>query len=98
VSLGFGQVPCPSNVATLVVPAVNANLDGSVAAAGGRRQVTIANYSAQTIYLGDSTVSSANGFALATNQTVVLLLSLADAVYGRGASATPTVSWIEGGV
>lgn len=98
-TLVVNQVPCPSNLGTPIVPAINATVDGSAVQQFARRTVAITNFSAQTVYLGgDSTVTSATGFPLLAGVTINLQLGLADAVYGRGATATPTVAYIEAGV
>lgn len=91
-----GQVTCPSNAATLVVAALNSNANAT-GAPGATRSALISNPSAQAIYLGGSAVSSATGFLLAAGASVTLQLSLADALYGRGASFSPVLQYLVGG-
>ena len=96
-ALLFGQVACPSNAATQIVAAANANVDGSAGGAMGSRSVTLLNLSAWDCYIGDSTVTSAYGYLLKANSTpLTLQLRLGDSVYGHGAANTPVISWIEG--
>ncbi len=92
-----GQVVCPSNAATVIVAAAS-SADGSAVQGFPRRAVTISNPSAQAVYLGDAAVTSATGLLLAAlTGSVQLFLAPNEAVYGRGASASPTVSFIETG-
>lgn len=98
-SVAAAQVVCPSNAGTQIVPALNATVDGSAVQQFTRRTINIVNFSAQTVYLGgDNTVTSATGFPLLAGATITLQLGLGDAVFGRGASASPTVAYIEAGV
>lgn len=95
-SFASGQVICPSNAATIIVPATNAN--ANLSGSNLNRSVVINNPSAQGVYLGGSAVTTATGFLLASGATVTLALGPADVVYGRGASFSPVVYYIEGGV
>lgn len=91
-----GQVSCPSNAGTQIVAAANANT--TYIGAGQPRTLVLYNPSAQGIYLGSAdTVTSATGFLLAAGATVTVVLYARDAVYGRGASATPTIHFLETG-
>ncbi len=90
-----GQVVCPSNADTVVVPAANTSTDASAGNYGHERTVVLSNPSAQGIYIGDSAETAATGFLLATNVVISLTLQKADAIYGRGASASPTIHFIE---
>ena len=95
-AIGFGQVICPSNAATVIVAAASATALGSQSSP--KRVVTIANFSSFDIYLGDSNVTSSNGFLLKAGGTpLTLSLSLSDSVYGKGSANSPIASWIEGG-
>jgi len=59
--------------------------------------VVVLNTSAQGIYIGDASVTTANGFLLLTNQSVSLNLGANESIYGRGASSSPVASFIESG-
>ena len=96
------QVSCPSNAATIIVPAINTGVDGSVGQRV-RRTVNVSNPSAQTIWLGgDNTVTNgagANpGFPLLPGATITLQLALGDVVYGIGDKFSPSAAYIEAGV
>jgi len=88
-----GQVACPSNAATAIVAAANTN--SVYVGRGSARTLVLSNPSAQAIYLGgDTSLTSATGFLLAAGATVTLTLGAGDALYGRGASATPTLHYL----
>lgn len=98
-AVAAAQVVCPSNVGTQIVPALNATVAGSAVQGSPKRAVAITNFSAQTVYLGgDNAVTSATGFPLLGGVTVNLNLAQGDALFGRGASASPTVAYIEAGI
>ena len=96
-AVAANQVVCPSNVVTPIVPALNATVDGSAVQQFAGRALAITNFSAQTVYLGGPTVAAGTGFPLLPGATINLTLGLGDALYGRGASASPTVAYIEAG-
>lgn len=62
----------------------------------GRTSILIKNTGANTIYLGSSTVTTANGYPLAANESISLELEDVVIMYGIVAANTETVNIIEG--
>lgn len=91
-----GQVACPSNTTTAIIAAANSN--ATYVGSGTLRTVVLTNPSATGVWIGGtSAVTSATGFLLASNATVTLSLAAGDALFGRGASLTPTVYYLATG-
>ncbi len=96
-AVAMGQVICPSNADTLIVGPSSSTVAESAAGAL-RRTVILNNPSAQGIYIGTSAETAATGFLLAANsQPISIPLDATEALYGRGASASPTLHYIESG-
>lgn len=93
-SVSTGHVACPSNQETAIVAASITGRAGS-AARGRARTVVLYNPSAQDVWLGDGTTDATDGFLLKSGVTLTLTLGPSDAIYGQGASATPTVYFID---
>lgn len=93
-AVSTGQVTCPSNADTVIVAALSAADESSVAGAP-KRQVIVKNPSAQGVYVGTSTETSATGYLLASGDApLTLYLDPTESLYGRGASSSPVVHFI----
>lgn len=62
----------------------------------GRNSIVVKNTGANTIYLGSSTVTTANGYPVAANESISLDLGEKVVLYGIVASSTETLAIIEG--
>lgn len=62
----------------------------------GRTSIAVKNNGSNTIYLGDSTVTTTNGYPLAAGAEISLDLSADVDLYGRVASGTENARILEG--
>lgn len=88
-------VSCPSNVATEIVAAANPTANPS-GFRPGNVTVVLTNISANTCYIGPSTVTSA-GYRLLAGASVSLSIGMADAIYGLSAQNNALIAYIATG-
>ncbi len=95
-AVASGTVAVSHTAATAIVPAANSNALPYVSSGGGRSVIVTNLDGAITVYLGDSTVTTA-GYQLLHGASVTLALSVGDSLYGLAASGSPNVSYIATG-
>jgi hypothetical protein len=83
---------------TRVTVAVTATLLYTAPTIGQTGRVLIRNPSAVSVYIGDASVTVANGFEVAAGDAISINLDQGDSVYGIVAAATQVVHTISGSV
>lgn len=79
-----------------VTVTTSATLIYTAPAAGARGRVLVRNPSSVSVYVGDASVTTANGFEIAAGDAVTINLDLGDSLYGIVAAATQVVHTISG--
>ena len=96
-----GQVSCPSNAVTTIVPVSNVNFTPSSGKRSPSRFVVILNSGSWGVYLGGSAMTTVNasttGYLLASGSSLPFWLYPDEGVFGVAASFTGTISYSESG-
>jgi len=96
VTVSYNQVTVATSGQTAIVSPANAS--ASFSSSQTRRQVTVTNHGGHTVYLGDSAVTSSNGYLLTDGSSVTMVLYAQDGLYGVSSGSSSVVSYIETGV
>lgn len=94
-AVSSSTVSVPSNVATVIVAAANANANAAGSQKSGRT-VVLTNLSVNTCYIGGSGVTS-SGYRLLAGASVTLGIGQADAIYGLSAANSALIGYIATG-